>query len=237
VLPTTCPARAQLLSYLLRRLDPAACAALETHVEHCPTCQQELEGLTDSSTSTWIKGLQPIDAELPEDATFFCRLCVRPPAARGPSRRRADLPLPEVPGYEILRELGRGGAAVVYLARHLPLRRLVALKMVLAGPHAPASSLQRFEHEAMAVARLYHPNIVQIHEVGTHEGRPYLALEYVAGGSLAQHLTGSPLPPLEAARLVETLARAVQHAHEHGIVHRDLKPSNVLVSGGVASGE
>jgi hypothetical protein len=135
-----------------------------------------------------------------------------------------------VPGYEILGELGRGGMGVVYQARHLKLDRLVALKMILAGGHAGAAELTRFQTEAHAIARLQHPNIVQVYEVGEHEAKPFLALEFCAGGSLAQKLNGTPLPPREAAALVQTLARAMQAAHAKGIIHRDLKPANVLLA-------
>jgi serine/threonine-protein kinase len=118
---------------------------------------------------------------------------------------------------------------IVYLARHSRLDRLVALKVIHAGPDATEDDLARFRAEAAAVARLQHPNIVQIYEVGEAGGISYLALEYVAGGSLDQQLTGTPQPPREAARLVEVLAQAIEHAHEQGIVHRDLKPANVLL--------
>jgi WD40 repeat protein len=143
-----------------------------------------------------------------------------------------------VPGYEILSELGRGGMGVVYKARHLGLNRLVALKMILAGQHVGSSELARFRLEAEAVAHLQHPHIVQIYEIGETNGLPYFSLELIEGGSLAGKLQGTPLPAKESARLVETLARAMQHAHERGIIHRDLKPANVLMSGEwrVASG-
>jgi serine/threonine protein kinase len=143
---------------------------------------------------------------------------------------------PTVPGYEILGELGRGGMGVVYQARQLSLKRIVALKMVLAGAHAGPQELARFRAEAEAVARLQHPNIVQIYAVGDKDGLPFCAFEFVEGGSLDKRINGTPLPVRDAAQLLETLARAVHHAHQHGIVHRDLKPANILVSGGVVSG-
>ena len=112
-----------------------------------------------------------------------------------------------VPGYEILAELGRGGMGVVYKARQTKLNRVVALKIMLAGGHASDADLARFLSEAEAVARMQHPNIVQIFETGQHEGLPYFTLEYVEGGSLSGKLDGTPLPPAQAARLIEALAR------------------------------
>src|SRR5262249_11723103 len=145
----------------------------------------------------------------------------RPPSDIG-------LPTPETDGgYELLEVLGRGGMGVVYKARQRSLNRLVALKMIRA--HAAPDDLVRLRIEAEAIARLQHPNIVQIIEVGEMDGGPFLALEYVAGGSLAQQLNGKPWPAPRAAELTETLARAVHCAHEQGIVHRDLKPANILL--------
>jgi WD40 repeat protein len=135
-----------------------------------------------------------------------------------------------ITGYDILGVLGRGGMGVVYKARHLALKRTVALKMVLAGGHAAPQELARFRLEAEAVARLSHPNIVQIHEVGEADGQPYCALEFVEGGSLANKLKGKLPPAREAAKLVEALARAMQLAHSRNVVHRDLKPANVLLA-------
>jgi WD40 repeat protein/serine/threonine protein kinase len=136
---------------------------------------------------------------------------------------------PSIPGYEVLGLLGRGGMGIVYQARQLALNRLVAVKMLPAGDPDDAGERIRFRREAEAAARLQHPNIVQVHEVGEADGRPYFTLEFCAGGSLAGRLNGTPLPPTEAAALVETLARAVEHAHQAGVVHRDLKPANVLL--------
>jgi eukaryotic-like serine/threonine-protein kinase len=139
----------------------------------------------------------------------------------------------QLPGYEILQELGRGGMGVVYKARQHKLNRIVALKMILAGSHASEAELARFLAEAEAVAQMQHPNIVQLFESGQHDGLPYFTLEFVSGGSLSQKLAGVPLPPADAARLVEELARAIHYAHERGIVHRDLKPANVLLQSAV----
>ena len=134
-------------------------------------------------------------------------------------------------GHEILGELGRGGMGVVYKARHVQLDRIVALKMILAGPHANQAAIDRFQAEAKAVARMQHPNIVQIYEVGERDGMPYFSLEFVEGGPLSRKTAREPQPPRYAAELVEKLARAMQYAHDRGIVHRDLKPANVLLAG------
>jgi serine/threonine protein kinase len=143
--------------------------------------------------------------------------------------KQEPVPLPVIPGYEILGQLGQGGMGVVYKAFQLSLKRTVAVKMLLAGSHATPMLLARFRAEAEAVARLQHPHIVQIYEVGEAEGRPYFALEYIEGGSLAQRLRGMPQPPRQAALWLRTLAQAVHFAHERGIVHRDLKPANILL--------
>jgi tetratricopeptide (TPR) repeat protein len=153
--------------------------------------------------------------------------------ALGPAAPAAPLSaagLPQLEGYECLHILGRGGMGVVYKARQVALGRVVALKMIRADLGAGEEERARFRIEAEAAARLQHPNIVQVYEVGGLEGVPYIALEFVGGGSLADHLNGTPLPPRQAAALVETLARAVHHAHERGVVHRDLKPANILLA-------
>jgi serine/threonine-protein kinase len=145
-----------------------------------------------------------------------------------PAPPTASLPL--VPGYEVEAVRGRGGMGVVYQARHLALKRTVALKMLAAGQGDPAERA-RFRAEAEAVARLQHPNIVQVYEIGEAAGLPFIALEFVAGGSLAERLAGQPLPPRDAARLVAALAEAMHLAHSRNLVHRDLKPGNVLLAG------
>jgi serine/threonine protein kinase len=142
---------------------------------------------------------------------------------------RAPGTLPQLDGYEILEMIGQGGMGIVYKARQLGLNRIVAIKMILSGVHASPQELKRFRSEAEAVARLAHPNIVQIFEIGEQNTCPYLTLEFVPGGSLAQQIEGVPLPPRRAADLLLALAKGIQHAHDRGIVHRDLKPGNVLI--------
>jgi hypothetical protein len=137
---------------------------------------------------------------------------------------------PQIPGYEILGVLGRGGMGMVYRAWQRGLNRPVAVKMLHAGAQADTQDLTRFQVEAEAVARLQHSNIVQIHHVGQHAGAPFLVLELVEGRSLAERIAGTPQPARWAAELVETLARAIHVAHQQGVVHRDLKPANVLLT-------
>ncbi|SIN77006.1 serine/threonine protein kinase [Singulisphaera sp. GP187] len=137
---------------------------------------------------------------------------------------------PGADDLEILEEIGRGGMGVVYRARQVKLDRIVALKMILAESHANPKSLARFRTEAQAVARLSHPNFVQIYEIGERDGFPYFSMEFVEGGSLARKLGGGPLPVRQAAQIIETLARATHVAHERGIVHRDIKPANILLT-------
>jgi tetratricopeptide (TPR) repeat protein len=126
--------------------------------------------------------------------------------------------------YRVLRLLGSGGMGIVFQAQQSYPPRTIAVKMLLAGPHR-----HRFRQEMEVIARLQHPNIVHIHEVGEHEQRPYFTMEFVDGGDLAQKLAAGPLPARAAAQLVQTLARAMHYAHEQGFVHRDLKPSNILL--------
>ncbi len=168
--------------------------------------------------------LSHVDNAGPTGAT----LDFQPEADKKPFRGPGGYP--SVPGYEIVGELGRGGMGVVYKARQAKIGRVVALKMVLAGAHASQEELARFLIEAQAVGHLQHPNIVQIHEVGEHEGLPYFSLEYVDGGNLRQKMGGKPQPVRDAAEMVELLALAMGSAHDHGVIHRDLKPANVLLT-------
>ena len=144
----------------------------------------------------------------------------------------APRPRIEIPGYEILEEIGRGGMGVIVKARHIRLNRMVAIKMILAGQLADDLERSRFQIEAESVARLHHPNIVQIFDINEHQGNIYLALELVEGSSLDSWIGGRPKPIAVTARLMRTLASAMHYAHERGVIHRDLKPTNILVADG-----
>jgi WD40 repeat protein/serine/threonine protein kinase len=208
-----CPSRSELEEFLSDRLPADSESRVLTHLESCSACQQVLEGLTAGSLGG--------TGSFQDDAARLV-----PAAAQG----KKPCPVPARIGqYTLIRELGQGGMGVVYLAEQTNLKRAVALKVIRHGVNATPEEVARFCAEAEAVARLQHPNIVQIHEVGSQEGVYYLALEYVNGGSLDKHLAGTPQEPRAAAALIETLARAVHHAHQRGILHRDLKPANILL--------
>ncbi len=162
-----------------------------------------------------------------DDPTIMGSQTVAPGDARA---RAATIGRVNIEGYEIIEELGRGGMGVVYKARDVELNRIVAIKMILAGVHAGEESLARFRTEAEAVAQLKHPGIVQVYDVGQADGQPFCALEYVEGGSLDQRIRDEPMPVRDAVALVESLAHAMQSAHQAGIVHRDLKPPNILLA-------
>jgi serine/threonine-protein kinase len=171
------------------------------------------------------------DANAAADPAFSAEVTLTdlPGAPRRSSPSTATR-LPAIPGYEILGELGCGGMGKVYKARQAGVNRVTALKVVLAGLHASPEERERFRIEAEAAARVQHPHVVQIYEVGEHDGHHYLALEFVEGGSLAQKINGTPLPPRRAAELLAQLADGVHEAHQRGVVHRDLKPANVLLT-------
>jgi WD40 repeat protein/tRNA A-37 threonylcarbamoyl transferase component Bud32 len=216
----TCLGDEELRAFLLGELTEDRSEAVSRHLETCAACEASAGRLDDTADAV-VRSLRRA-LRRPPDSSVTTTLPVGAAAAPTPPAR--------VAGYEVLSELGRGGMSVVYLARQERPGRLVALKMVLGGAHARGEERARFLAEAEAIARLSHPNIVQVHEAGTCDGLPYFSLEYLPGGSLERRLAGRPQPPAQAAALVEVLARAVQHAHEHGIVHRDLKPANVLLA-------
>jgi WD40 repeat protein len=209
-----CPTKQVLAAFNLGELPEPALEVISRHLEGCPACEAYLDSLDDRGDSALIA-------------------LRRPGPARDRGRSRALAPsgaaaeLPKVPGYEVLDLLGEGGMGVVYRARHPGLDRMVALKLLRGGS---GTRLARFRAEALADARLQHPNIVQIFEIGEYQGLPYLALELLEGGSLEATIAGKPQAPRATAELVVVLARAIQYAHSRGIVHRDLKPGNLLLT-------
>lgn len=215
------------LGKILEALTRAGEKLPPSQAEPIEACSATVPSLPDD-TSDWLVQLtMDLRADAPErrlaaKTALRSRLSFREGSLGGP-------PVPHVGGYEILDTVGQGGMGIVYRARDLKLQRLVALKFI--HPTRDRSeALQRFRTEAIAVASLNHPNIVQIYEIGERDDLPFFALEYCPGGSLEMKLRGTPLPIPEAANLVETLARAMHAAHERGIVHRDLKPANILFS-------
>ena len=164
-----------------------------------------------------------------DEAEYTPQVSVAPVAAPATTPTAPGTPLAPPPGYELLGILGRGGMGVVYRARQVALKRDVALKVLQAGGPATDDLRQRFLAEAEAVAAINHPCVVQVHDFGTWDGRPFLALELCPGGTLSQALRVASMSPGDAAALVERVARGVAAAHARGVVHRDLKPANILL--------
>jgi eukaryotic-like serine/threonine-protein kinase len=240
-----CPSDEELANLLIDTLSAAQRDVVARHVEGCAACQERLASLTGTlGTQIWRRPENSFSACHAEEKVIQRLKEVSPPAVSLPGARPAgpsansgnrgsvSSDWPVVPGYEILAELGRGGMGIVYQARQLGLHRMVALKMILTGIQAGPNDLARFRAEAAVIARLQHPNIVQIYDVGEAAGRPYIVLEFVAGGSLSEHLQGKPQPVRPSVQLIETLARAVHAAHASGVIHRDLKPANILLVSG-----
>jgi serine/threonine protein kinase len=214
---TRCPSDRRLEQLLTGGLNARQTDALDAHVSVCPRCCERLDELT---AARFLAPLRRPVAPVIGPATA-------PPAVViSPSPEQ-----PVVPGYTLLRELGRGGVGAVYLATQQTLNRPVALKVLLASEFAGAVARKRFLAEAHAVARVRHPGVVEVYDFGTTPaGVPFLAMEYVPGGTLAALTRGKPVAPRAAARFVGELAAAVIAAHRVGIIHRDLKPSNVLLA-------
>lgn len=248
-----CPTDECLQELLSGSLEHTQRIAVEKHLDGCMTCQRRFEALTnDPASERWHRlheQAQKLDSQaadpflnhvvenlrrrLAQD-TGTADLLNQPPNVTGTSLlldAKELLPgeISEVPGYKILGELGRGGMGVVYRAHHIRLKRLVALKMVLAGKMASEEEAARFRREAETLAGLRHPNIIQVFDIGMSEGCLYVALELVDGPSLAKVIRGKPQTAHFSASIVEILARAVHYANEQGIVHRDLKPANILL--------
>ena len=213
--------RDQRLADILAELTDAVCRG--EVVDFDGVCRTNPD-LADELRKLW-------GAVLVTDATGLANDQSPVAADDGSSARWRRLTLPAIIGdYELLGEVGRGGMGVVFRARQISLDREVAVKMILRGRLASDSDLRRFLEEAAATARLEHPYIVPVYEVGDIEGRPFFSMQFVEGETLAQLVAHGPMPPREAAKLIADVGRAVEFAHQEGILHRDLKPSNIMIT-------
>jgi serine/threonine-protein kinase len=238
-----CPPAETLTAFARGELPATSLEGLAEHVGRCPRCAAGLADLDEAGRllPCLRAGAPPLSfldepacAQLEERA----RAAGPAPAGTRPALPPTDTPSRQPGGaapagafgnYVLHERLGGGGMGVVYKATQEPVHRPVALKMIRAGEHATDEDLARFRTEGEAIARLRHPNIIQLYEFGEHDGQPFFSMEFAEKGSLARRLGGGPLPVREAAELVRTLAVAVQAAHQERILHRDLKPANVLL--------
>lgn len=238
----SCPSREQLSALAKGLSSESEEDSLLAHLQDCPRCTEELNEVLRPKRPH-EGAAPPLDAKSIEDDPAFQRAVAEirlfDSGQMSQLSAASDYALSgEEPGdrvgevigeYELLERLGEGGMGIVYKAFDRRLKRLVALKIVRMNK-SDREAVARFRSEAETIAQLSHPNIIQIYEVGDHEGLPFFALELAAGGSLAQHAKGDPLPARQAAEIVAALARAIDYAHRHGVIHRDLKPGNILVS-------
>ena len=239
-----CPNRNILIDFDLGMLPLPESAAIAVHVSSCDRCEEVLHSLQGQADHDVV--IARLKECLNEPTLTIGSDCARGEALaetvraatlfRGRTIREEDLGFSFVEmavesfgQYELLGKINEGGMGVVYLARQTPLNRMVALKMILAGRHASTQDIARFRREGKAIARLRHPNVVEVYELGEHDGLPYYSMELVKGGSLGARLAEKPLSPREAAEAVRTLALAVYYAHQEGVIHRDLKPGNILI--------
>ena len=238
-LQEACPSRDQLNSLLNDELSGDLITRLEDHVATCPACQSnlldlggrlEIDDQTQVAQMITATGGSTLSDE--PRADFLERLTLlavqeagKPPAV---APDVFEIEGPDLPGIDVLDELGRGALGIVYLARHKQINRLVALKAVPVERLANTRELERARRGVEAVTHLQHPNIIQIYHVGRHDRWFFGTLEYMEGGSLNDRLNGEPFAPKEAAQLMLTLSHAVAFVHKNGLVHRDLKPGNIL---------
>jgi WD40 repeat protein len=227
----TCPRRDDLDRFLAGSLADDLAEAVSAHVDGCADCQERIHDLARAREADPFElRLRAPPGEFESEPELLQGLARAGAVGSqsGGAPRPAGLSGPgQVGEYELLGEIARGAMGVVYRARHARLNRVVALKMT--GQAPSEEEAQRFHAEAAAAAKLDHPAIVPIYEVGTHEGRPYYSMALVEGRSLAAAVAAGPLPPRRAAALLRQVAEAVAYAHAHGVIHRDLKPANILL--------
>lgn len=207
---------------------------LDTHLADCPFCLATLEHLTALPPAPRADG-----SALPrggEDALLGRLRGLIGQTDSPPAPTVVDAELPWYPGYEVRRELGRGGLAVVHEAYHLRLNRTVAIKRMKNWAAATPEQLVRFNSDAKFLARLRHPGVIEIYEAALYDGQPYSVLELVPGGSLEDALPGEPVDLRDAAIFMAEVARTVQYLHSHGVLHCDIKPGNILLDLPMANG-
>ena len=221
---------ADFLSALERGEQPDRQAILSAH----PELESELEEFFANhdeifgSVNEPQSSAEPDKRDIGEDATTVGPANSKDPTTTG--EKNLDGSNPKLIGnYLILEEIDRGGMGIVYRALDQDLQRVVAVKMIRSGRLASESYVQRFKAEARAAAKLDHPGIVSVHEVGTHEGQPYFSMAFIEGQNLAGYLKENELTVEESCLLIKEIAEAIDHAHENGLVHRDLKPANILM--------
>jgi WD40 repeat protein/tRNA A-37 threonylcarbamoyl transferase component Bud32 len=229
-----CPDRVTLAEFLEESTDESRHKTIATHVDTCASCQGLLEQLTALAEAFSAEdALAPANdssradskAQMSADTNPFLQMAHRIWQTSGPAPAATPVTIDQ---FEDLKEIDHGGMARVYQARDRMLNRLVAIKVLLSGEFASERERTRLRNEAQLIALLRHPQIVELFGVGETQGQPYLVLEFMPGGMLADRLRDRSYSPREAAELVRVLAEGIQAAHDQGIVHRDLKPANVL---------
>ncbi len=251
------PDPASIAAFVAGKLTGEPSASIAKHLDTCASCrevyhaQREMpgmntDGLSHKSDTASPPAARPSDTlpdsgwdsrAVPDQPSTQVRFSAdgeltswhhRPMAAAAEHHPQTASGIP-FDDYELIEEIASGGMGIVYKARQVKLNRLVALKMIKAGQLADDHDVRRFYTEAEAAARLDHPGIVPIYEVGNHQGRHFYSMAFVEGESLEKRISGTPLPAREAADLLKRIAEAIAYAHSQGVIHRDLKPANVLL--------